>query len=278
AIVAGQFYEGNEKELREQIRECFTSSFGPGKLPAEKTTGEIKAVISPHAGFSYSGAAASHVYKKIAESKKPDVFLILGTNHTGLGQTSVCLDDFETPLGVAKVDKKFGEELVKNSKINNDPSVHKFEHSIEVQIPFLQFIFNDFKFVPIVVSSPAYLDEIADAVRKTVRKTGKKVCIIVSGDFTHYGLSYGFSPFSDNIRENIEKLDMGAIEEIKKMGAEGFISYVNETHATICGYLPIALMIKILGKGDVELLKYYTSGDITGDHNTSVSYAGIVIR
>lgn len=276
-IVASQFYEGTTKALVEEVRNCFTSKFGPGSLPEKKISKEIKGAIVPHAGYFYSGAGASHVYKALAESKKPDLFLIFGPNHTGLGQTSICLDDFETPLGIAKVDKEFGNALIKNSNLENNPSVHQYEHSIEVQIPFLQYVLKDFMFLPIVISSAAYLDDIAEAIKKTIKETKKKVCLIASSDFTHYGFSYGYAPFSDNIRENIEKLDNGAIEYIKKMDSNGFLSYINKTGATICGYLPIALLLKTLEQGKVELLNYYMSGDVVNDYSTSVSYASIVI-
>jgi len=276
-IVAGQFYSGDKKAIVEEIKNCFTDKFGPGSLPGKTAGREVRGAISPHAGYMCSGPGAAHVYKKIAESGKPDLFLILGTNHTGMGRTSICLDDFETPMGIAKVDRDFGNALIKNFDIENNPEVHKYEHSIEVQLPFLQFIFDNFRFVPIIVSSLAYLDDMAQAIKKTVKETGKKICIIASGDFTHYGFSYGYVPFSENIRENIEKLDNGAIEFIKKMDAYSFVSYVKRTGATICGYMPIALMIKTLQKGNVELLNYYMSGDLNNDYNTSVSYASVVV-
>jgi len=138
-IVSGQFYEADSEKLKTQIRECFTSKFGPGSLPGKVKKGLVKGAISPHAGYAFSGPGAAFVYKEMAESKRPDLFIMLGPNHTGLGRTSVLLDDFETPLGIAKVDKVFGKKLIKNSEIDHDSSAHLNEHSIEVQIPFLQF-------------------------------------------------------------------------------------------------------------------------------------------
>ncbi len=277
--VAGQFYEGEKEGLLKQIRECFLSKFGPGKLPEKKKQGTVKAAIVPHAGYMFSGPCAAHAYKRIAESEQPDLFIILGPNHTGFGRTSVLLDDFSTPLGIAEVDDEFGEALMKNSKIDNDARVHRYEHSIEVQLPFLQFCLKKFKFLPIVISSPHYLDELAEGIRKTAEQLKKKVCVIASSDFTHFGYNYGYIPFTENVKENLEKLDKGAIKYIAKFDEEGFLRYVRETGATICGFLPIVVLMKILKneKPESELLKYYTSSDMMGDYSNSVSYASIVL-
>jgi len=282
-VVAGQFYEGGKEGLRRQIEESFMSNFGPGKMPDSRNKkGCVIGAVVPHAGFMFSGPAAAHVYKEIAESKQADVYILLGTNHTGLGRTSVLLEDFETPLGTAKVDKEFGKVLIKNVNIENDPAVHMNEHSIEVQIPFLQFTLPKFRFLPIVISSLAYLDEIAAAIRETVAETKKKVCIVASSDFTHFGPNYGYVPFSNDVKQNMYKLDKGAIEFIEKLDAESFLQYVKSTGATICGYLPITLLIKavkmIAGKPEVKTLAYYTSGDIIGDYNSCVGYASIIMN
>ncbi|MBN1156134.1 AmmeMemoRadiSam system protein B [Candidatus Woesearchaeota archaeon] len=276
--VAGQFYEGEKEELLKQIRGCFLSELGPGKLPQKKKEGKTKAAIVPHAGYIFSGACAAHAYKRISESEQPDLFIIIGPNHTGFGRTSVLLDDFSTPLGTAKVDNEFGEALMREFKIDNDARVHRYEHSIEVQLPFLQFAVNKFKFLPIIISSPHYLDELAAAIKKTAKDLKRNICIIASSDFTHFGYNYGFIPFTENVKENISKLDAKAVELIKSFDDEGFLGYVRGTGATICGFLPIVLLMKIIKneKPKSELLKYYTSADVMGDYSNSVSYASIV--
>ena len=279
-VVAGRFYEGDKNQLESQLESCFTS--GPG-LPKGSHNKEIIGAISPHAGYMCSGMGASYVYKRIAESKKlPQTFVIIGPNHTGLGRTSLLLEDFRTPLGIAKVDTAFGKLLLENKNLENSPLVHMNEHSIEVQLPFLQYTLKDFMFLPIVISSYPFAEELAKALCSALKQTKRRVCIIASGDFTHYGPSYGFAPFRTNITENVKKLDFGAIELIKKLDDNGLNEYIQMTGATICGYLPIITLIKtvkLLGiKPDVKLLKYYTSGDVFGDHENSVSYASMVME
>jgi len=289
--VAGQFYEGDEDELRAQISGCFFSDFGPKRLPDGAGKERILGVISPHAGFMYSGPAAAFVYKAIAEVKKaekPDLFIILGPNHTGIGRTSHMAEDFETPLGIARHDADFARLLSAGGAIVEDKRAHMYEHSIEVQLPFLQFIFDDrFRFVPVVISSEINLGKVAETLKKAIieyEKAGKKACIIASSDFTHYGPNYGYVPFGkvshDSVRARLRELDMGAIELIRKFDADSFLMYVKRTGSTICGMLPIYVMVKSLaGRAKAaELLSYYTSGDIIGDYSNSVSYAGMIIR
>jgi len=287
ASVAGQFYEGNKEQLREQIKECFLSKFGPGELPKDKENKERSlGFISPHAGFMFSGPAAAYAYKAIAESEKPDCFIILAPNHTGTGRTSFILEDFETPLGTAIVDKEFGKLLQGSENIAEDSRAHVHEHAIEVQLPFLQFLYkDDFRFVPIIISSDINIDKVAEDLKNAIEKyekTGKKACIIASSDFTHYGYNYGYMPFEadSNAKENLKKLDLGAIELIKSFDSRGFMQYVNRTGTTICGFLAIYVMLKVLKDKQkcAELLTYYTSGDVIGDYANSVSYASIKIK
>ncbi|MFH1134342.1 MAG: AmmeMemoRadiSam system protein B [Nanoarchaeota archaeon] len=274
-IVAGQFYAGSRDALLKQVKACFADKRGPG-LPSGRTNETVAGAIVPHAGFMYSGPCAAFAYKTIAEGKKPDLFVIYGVNHHGLGGTALLLDDFETPLGTVKVDRAFGEALLDSCRwLSDSAPVHAFEHSIEVQLPFLQFVMPSFEFLPIIVSSASHLDEIATAVRKVAVEQKKTVCVIASSDFTHFGENYGFMPFAPK-RELIEKLDKGAIDNILRLDSAGFARYVEETGATICGRLPIQLLLKTLQAGKARLISYYLSGDIAGGYENSVSYAAIV--
>lgn len=276
--VAGQFYESDEQRLREQIKKCFLHDLGPGALPEKEKGTRILAAISPHAGLMFSGMCAAHIYKAIAESQKPDLFLLLGPNHSGLGRTSLLSEDFETPMGTAKVDKGFAQMLMKNCQISDDSRAHDFEHSLEVQLPFLQFIYENFSFVPIVVSSQMYLDPLAKGIKKTIKESEKSVCIIVSSDFTHYGPNYGYTPFEGVKDKKLKQLDQDAIQRIISGDVNSFISFMQETGATICGYLPIILMLKAASFSKGELLSYYTSADVLGDGENSVSYAGLIFK
>ena len=283
-IVAGQFYEGDFNSLNKQIIECFESKKGPGALPINKRNGWVLGSVVPHAGYFFSGPCAAWSYKEIAESEFPDLFVIIGPNHSGLGRTSTILDDWETPFGVIKADKEFGKKLINNSCIVEDEMAHLHEHSIEVQLPFLQFVSKNnlkkLRFIPITVGFDCNVKELASGIKKTIQESGKKICIIASSDFTHYGFSYGYVPFSTDVKENMQKLDNGAISFIKSLDSRGFLEYVNKKQATICGAVPIAVLIELMkGKAKkVNLMQYYTSADIVGDYNNAVGYASIVFK
>jgi AmmeMemoRadiSam system protein B len=276
-IVAGQFYAGEKKALKKQIKECFMSKFGPGKLPDDVRTKVIKGAIIPHAGYPFSGPCAAFAYKEIAEAQEPDLYVIFGTDHSGSG-SCISLENWETPLGIAQNDSEFGRALMKNCSIKADEEAHSAEHSIEVQIPFLQFTASKFKFLPVMAGHDLSYSAIASAIQKTAEQLKKHVIFIASSDFTHYGYNYGYIPFQENIKENMYKLDKGAIGKILKLDAKGFIDYCRDKDATICGALPIAAIISTITSKRARLLKYYTSGDITGDYGNSVGYASILFE
>lgn len=292
--VAGQFYEADRERLIAQIENCFASSLGPGKIALEKKENKfgrkrfIRAAIMPHAGYFFSGSCAAHGYKKIAESADwPDVFLILGLSHSG-NKSAASVDDWKTPLGIAESDTSFTKLIIEKTDIKTNELVHKTEHSIEVQVPFIQYICmktgRESKITPIIISHDADLSVVGKGIAAAVNEysqQGRKVCIIASSDFTHYGCNYGYAPFSQDVKENITKLDDGAIKQIKAIQPEKFMEYIDETGATICGQMPIAALLYALQElGDVnaELLNYCQSSDILGDETNSVSYACIVFE
>jgi AmmeMemoRadiSam system protein B len=268
-LVSGQFYEASKELLRNQVKECL------GKVP--KPSNDVTyGVISPHAGYYYSGKCAGYSYRAIAESKKPDTYIMLGLSHSGY-PSCISNEEYETPLGIVKSDKELITELSKNIPIND--TAHANEHSIEVQIPFLQCIDKDAIIAPIIVGHDVTNE--ARYIYDAIKKFNRKVIIVASSDFTHYGSGYGYLPFSNEVRKNMYKLDQGAIRQILELDSAGFLSYVNKTQATICGKYPIAVCLqlcKMLGARKGELLKYYTSGDISKDYSNTVGYAAIKIR
>jgi AmmeMemoRadiSam system protein B len=293
AVVAGQFYPADKKELKKQIELCFTNKLGPGSLPnpkaAKKTA--VTGMIVPHAGYIFSGACAAHGYKALAETKKenlPETFILFGPNHTGYANAlfSLSLEDFETPLGIVKNNTELGKKLIGcSAELKEDETAHKFEHSLEVQLPFLQYIYGlakkEFSIVPIVISTNDFdrcvkmAKEISDEIKKM--KTG--VCMIASSDFTHYGPNYSFIPFNENIKQRLYALDRKAIEKILAFDAQGFYDLATKT--TICGASGITILLQILrglGIKKAELLKYYTSGDVMNDYENAVGYASIIFR
>lgn len=273
-IVAGQFYPDNKTELIIDIKKTLD------KIDVvKKKYDSLLGAIVPHAGYMYSGIGATQSLSMIKE--EIDTFIILGFSHSGYGKGPICLsqNDWKTPLGICQIDKDIANELLTNNIAITDEDAHNYEHSIEVQLPFLQYLFKKFTIVPLSVSNKCNFKEIGIKIANIIKKQDKKICVIASSDFTHFGLNYGYVPFSDNIKENIKKLDMGAIEFIKDLDSDGFIDYINKTNATICGQNPIALQIEIMKSLDAnkgKLIKYYTSGDVSGDYSNSVSYVSLI--
>ena len=275
--VAGSFYPAEKTALLESVKACFLSKNGPEQLPKLSGAGKkgILGLISPHAGYSYSGSCAAFGYKALTEAEKPDVVVIIGLSHSGF-PSCASEQDWKTPLGTAKVDRDFVDSI--GLPVMED--AHEQEHSIEVQLPFLQFVLGkDLKFVPIIANTDLHYSEIAEMLRRAIVESRKKVFLIASSDFTHYGKSYGFTPFSTDVKKQLRALDAGAIEFIKKLDARGFVEYASEK-TTICGIQPIAVLLetlKLLGAKKADLLKYCTSGDVSGDYSTAVGYASIAV-
>lgn len=282
-VVAGMFYEQEPEDLKKQIEKCFLDTkFGPGRLPGERSNRKIIGIIAPHAGYQFSGAGQALCYKEIAESEFPDVYIIIGTSHMGCENAAVTTDDFKTPFGIIKNDKEFSNKLAEKNAVIIDKYPHIREHSVEVQLPFLDFVNKEkeLKIVPVVADHDCDYKNLGKAIAETAKELNKKIVIIASSDFTHYGISYGYMPFKENIKENMEELDREAIEWIKKLDAKSFLDYVDDKQATICGARAIAAVIvacKELEAKKVNVLQYYTSGDVTEDYSNSVGYASIVI-
>lgn len=281
AKFAGLFYEKAETLLANQIKECFLDERGPGDLPLSKTTNSLKAVIVPHAGYMYSGPCAAWAYKAIAEAEMPDLFILLGPSHYS-GQSGFSMETYETPLGMVRVHQEFARILGKKGSLKQNEAIHDEEHSLEVQLPFLQYIFKKnpekIRILPILISDDVNIREVALDLKETLVETGKKAIFIVSSDFTHFGPNYHYVPFSTDVKKNIYDLDRGAIELIKQGDSDGLLAYAHEKLATICGILPIALLLRTIKPKKTLLEQYYTSGDVVGDYRNSVSYASFVFR
>jgi len=284
-VVSGIFYEGDADKLKKQIEKMFLSPFGPGSLPSGKSGRKVLGAIAPHAGFQYSGMGAAHVYKGIAEANNTehiDTFIVLAPSHTAMGVTSLVTENYKTPFGEVEVDKEIANELMKNCpKLREDVSAHINEHSLEVQIPFLQYISDEFKIVPIMVCSPFECLEVAEGIKKVIETSDKNICVIASSDFTHYGPNYDYFPYSGDeatVKRMIQEQDSEAIGKILDKDLNGFLEEVQENGMTICGYLPIGILIRAIGEksSEIKMLKYYMSSDVIPDKENSVSYASIV--
>jgi hypothetical protein len=269
--VAGQFYPGRDSELRRDVVEYLSA------VPAQKIDGRIAGLVSPHAGYSYSGRAAAYGYN-LLKGKGFKRAIILAPSHRAAfrGAALSDADAFKTPLGLVPLDREACAGLLSHELYAKLPQAHENEHSLEVQLPFLQEVLGDFTLVPVIIGQLRRED--AETIASPLKKLlDGRTIIIASSDFTHYGAGFDYLPFTDNIRENLKKLDLGAVEIIQKRDAPGFNAYVERTGATICGHYPIEILLEALpNDARGHLLKYETSGDMTGDFSHCVSYVSMV--
>ena len=277
--VAGMFYELDPNRLKENIKKCFLHKLGPGKLPEESgnLTPTILGLVAPHAGYIYSGATAAHSYFKLSLEKKPDVIIILGPNHTPLGSGISLMKSgiWKTPLGDVPIDSSVAEAILAADEgeiIDAESTGHQAEHSIEVQLPFLQFIYKDeFKFVPIsmMLQDVRTAKEVGQAIAQGVKNSGLNAVIIASTDFSHY-----------EPHETAQEKDRKAIDAILELNEEKLYDTVSSLSISMCGYGPVMAMLtatKLLGSKDAKLLSYTTSGDTSGNYGQVVGYAAIEI-
>jgi AmmeMemoRadiSam system protein B len=262
-VVAGQFYPGNPKELKKQIEKF---------IQKETKKEEVLGIISPHAGYMFSGSVAGAVYSRI---KIPDKVIILCPNHTGRGVPFSIITEggWTTPLGEVKIASSLGKSILENSKyLEEDTSAHTFEHSIEVQLPFLQYLNPKLSFVPVCLSSSNYscYEDVALAIFNAVKNLGEQILIIASSDMTHY-----------ESHDVANKKDREAIDAILELDEKLFLKRIEGFNISMCGYVPATVMLiacKELGAKVAKLVKYQTSGDITGDYSEVVGYAGIIVK
>ncbi len=228
--------------------------------------------LSPHAGYMFSGSVAGAVYSKI---KIPDKVVILGPNHTGRGAPFSIITEgiWNTPLGEIKIASSLGKNILENSKdLEEDTSAHTFEHSIEVQLPFLQYLNPKISFVPICLSSSIYscYEDIALAIYNAVKTEGEKVLIIASSDMSHY-----------EPHDVANDKDRQAIEAILELDEKLLLKRIEDFNISMCGFVPATIMLiacKELGAKTAELVKYQTSGDVIGDYSEVVGYAGLIVK
>jgi len=261
-VVSGQFYPESPDQLRAMIE---------GFVDEKAAKADVIGLVSPHAGYIYSGPVAGAVISRI-EFK--DTFVIIGPNHTGMGKPLSIMTQgiWKTPLGEIEIDSELGKHiLATSSHLQEDSAAHQFEHSIEVQIPFLQYFKRDIRLVPIMLaySSLAIYKEIGKELAKAIKDLNREVVIIASSDMTHY-----------ESQASAQRKDTQAIEAILDLNEDELFRRVDVLNISMCGYAPTVSLIsaaKELGATGAELVRYQTSGDTTGDYSAVVGYAGIII-
>lgn len=262
--VAGQFYPASSQGLKNQIERFIDKN-------AEKS--DVIACMLPHAGYVYSGGVAGSTVSCI---KIKDKIILLGPNHTGFGLAFSIMTEgtWQTPLGDVKIDSDLANQILKHSQyLEADTLAHTYEHSLEVELPFLQYFKTDFEIVPIAFLSDDknVLKDIGKELATTIKEANIKdsILLVASSDMTHY------EPISA-----AQKKDKEAIQAILELDEDKLMQKISQFNISMCGYAPVIVMLscaKLLGANTAKLIKYQTSGDITGDTSSVVGYAGIVI-
>ena len=260
--VADRFYPGAADTLERAIKQLHPQDV------TEKQ--EALALICPHAGYIYSGKLAC---KTIASAVIPESVIIIGPNHHGRGaQVAVSMLDWNMPNGIVPVDRLFAEKLLNSSRhIKEDETAHQDEHSLEVQIPFLQESQPKLKIVPIAVSHINYpmCEVIAESIVSVIESEDIKPLILASTDMSHY-----------ESRQSATARDKLAIDMITKLDPKGLYQTVFENNISMCGVIPVTITLltaKALGATTAELIGYTDSGAISGDTGQVVGYAGFAI-
>ncbi|MGB9715601.1 MAG: AmmeMemoRadiSam system protein B [Thermodesulfovibrionales bacterium] len=261
--VAGQFYHSSASKLSQQVEQFINKN-----VQKEKAI----AIVVPHAGLIYSGPVAGAVYSSI---EFPKTFIFIGPNHTGLGERISIMEsgEWEIPTGTIQIDEKLSYRIAMNVPIvSKDIKAHLFEHSLEVQLPFLLYFSKETEIVPIVILS-ASIEEcrlLGEGIAKAVSSAGYPVIVAASSDMSHY-VSH----------EVAKERDKKAIERILSLDPEGLYEIVIRERISMCGYIPTTVVLfaaKSLGVRSAKLIRYSTSGEVSGDYEHVVGYAGIVLR
>lgn len=284
--VAGQFYPGLRRSLEQQLNDCFLDERGCGRVPRISSRPQpLRGIVVPHAGYVFSGPIASHAYCTLADAGFADTFIILGPNHTGYGSGVSVMDEGEwkTPLGAVPINAELGHRMARGI-IDRDDAAHRYEHSIEVQLPFLQYLAKgrSFDFVPLcmMMQDAQTAEEVGATVADAIRATSKRVVIIASSDFSHAGFNYlNAPPEGMRVDEFARKQDALALQRITALDPRGLISTVEEHSITMCGSGPVAALLHAamsLGATRAELLKYGTSYDVHPD-TSAVGYGALAI-
>ena len=270
--LAGTWYAADPNALKAQLQGCFAKA---GVSPRQ----DVIALIQPHAGYAYSGPTAAKGLALIGRSYQR--IIVIGPSHRFPAQEILIVPrarSFRTPLGEIPLDDQTIDRLLKHTLFQDLPAAFEGENSVEIQLPLLQFhqaAYGGFRLVPILAGqcSAATITKAAAILRTCV---DPNTLVVASSDFTHYGPNYQYIPFKDNVSQRLKDLDMGAFAAIEAVDARAFLDYQRRTGATICGYVPVAILLSMLDRSaQAQLAEYTTSGQVTSDYTNSVSYLSV---
>ena len=267
--VAGRFYPANAQRLRVEVEAYTSVPAGESAAPPAK----IRALgcLVPHAGYVYSGHVAGAVYRRL---ELPRRFVILCPNHTGMGEPLAVMSEgsWHTPLGDVQIDGDLAARMKSALPLlSEDQAAHRYEHALEVQLPFLQVLATGFQFVPITVGTSNFevLSALGKIIGNVVAEASEPVLVIASSDMNHYE--------SDSVTRI---KDRRAIDQLLAIDPRGLYNIVHKADISMCGYGPGVVMLtaaRKLGATEAELIRYATSGDISGDREMVVGYAGVAV-
>lgn len=264
--VAGKFYPADRSALEESILGCFRHRLGPGTIGEVEGKRAIKGALVPHAGYSCSGMNAAHVYKSIAEDGLPDAYVIIGPDHYGIPfDCALCDEPYLTPFGACDVDLQIIDRLSEDIPVVAE--AHRFEHSIEVEVPFIQYIDPDPRIVPLIMSDQSMMS--AERIGRLVREAckDKDVIVIASSDMSHYVPKPVATVNDHALLDRVCSMDVGGIYDVIGRGVSA------------CGYGPISAMIGAISPAEGTLLCYSDSYDALDYQKDSVvGYGSAIFR
>lgn len=271
-VVAGRFYEGREEALRRQIEDCYRHSLGPGSLPEvnRQPPASPAGWVVPHAGYLYSGPVAAFAFADMARRGVPDTVVVYGTQHYSTRTVAVSYEDHLTPLGTCRVDTELAAAVTRGP-IEHSEYVHQGEHSLEVQLPFLQHLSPETRILPIAVGrvAPETASEVGAIVREAMED--RPFAVLASTDFTHHNFVHRASRED---REWLAGRDRLAIDRILERDAQGLHDVVTSERITMCGMPPVMAMLETVQGTQAELLKYACSA-MVAPSDYVVGYAAI---
>lgn len=281
--VAGQFYESSPERLRGIIKSMVDGSI---ESDGARDGDSIRAMIMPHAGYMCSGQTAVDTFRLVENGSFKKVLVIAPSHRVPFRGLAAAGEykKFRTPLGDIEVDTDTSNAILNSncSMIQDLAEAHEYEHSLEVELPIIQYFFPEIKLIPFICGKVS-IESAREIAGVLYEHWDSETLLVISSDFTHYGRSFNYVPFTDDIPENLKKLDLGAVEKIKNLDIEGFEEYIRSTGATVCGSNPIKVLLALLEIAEKngcsltpKLVDYTTSGALTGDYSHCVSYVGMV--
>lgn len=282
-------YKNGSTLLDKQFNEIFEGPHGPGTMPVrmdKMNTPEaqfpVKALIVPHAPYSLSGPCAAWAYKALSEEGMDSTTYFIIAQAQKSSEAGITAETFQMPYGEVRVDQNIVRDLVAKGHIKVNEELHRNETVIEIQLPFIQFInknrMEKVKIVPLLINEDVEFKELSADIKEVLMEQSKKAVFIFVSNLTSYGRNFHFVPFTEEIPENIAKIDKTFIDAIKKHDEEEFFEAVQVSMAPLSGYYAMKLYFPLLSPKKVTLEQNYLSGDINGDYKHCVSYASFVVR